>query len=513
MAWAIENALAARVTRVVVSTDDGSIAQVARQYGAEVLMRDAALAGDAITLDPVVHDVVVQEERAGRQYDVVLTMQPTSPLLRPATVRHIIERFDDPEVDTVLTVIDDVHLAWEERNGRPVPAYEKRVNRQQLPKRFRETGGVLGTRRRCVTASGRIGARVELEVLDGFEGIDIDTPDDWLIAEAALRQHRIAFVTIGNEKQGLGHVTRTLTLLECLNGHYSRVFCPPGQELAVARLREAFYDVREVAADALLEELERFGASVVIHDQLETDLEHLAREKRAGMKVVVFEDLGPGQEAADLVFNALYPAEDTQPSKNRYFGPSVYCLRDEFRRARRNPFRKEATRVLLTFGGTDPAGLTFRTLHVVAARSGLSITVVAGRGLSRYDELRDEVERLRRAGRDIELHRDVTLMSELMSRADVAFTSAGRTVYELAHMAVPAIVLAQNATEMKHRFASIENGFIFLGLGEDVPDEAIEAALGALTTSADLRRALHARMLTIDLTGGRDFVVQRILES
>jgi CMP-N-acetylneuraminic acid synthetase/spore coat polysaccharide biosynthesis predicted glycosyltransferase SpsG len=513
IAWAIEAALSARVSRVLVSTDDASIAHVARLYGAEVLMRDTALARDEITLDPVVHDAVLREEAAGREYDLILTIQPTSPLLRTATVREIIARFRDPELDTILTVVNDTHLAWEQRGGRPVPAYEKRVNRQQLPQRFRETGGVLATRRRFVTAGGRIGPRVSLHALDGFEGLDIDSADDWLVAEAALRQRRIAIITIGNELQGLGHVTRTLTLLECFNGHYTRVFCPPGQELALTRLRQAFYDVREVAPGELLKELVDFGTNIVIHDQLETDPTALVAERAAGMKVVVFEDLGPGAAVADLVINALYPAEETQPERNRYFGPSVYCLRDEFRRAARNPFRDEVRRALVTFGGTDPAGLTFQVLDVLAAHGELPLTVVAGRGLSRYAELERRVAELRAAGRDIELHRDVPLMSELMAGADVAFTSAGRTLYELAHMGVPSIVLAQNDTEMKHHFASIENGFLFLGLGREATPAAIASAFDALTTSRDLRRALHRRMLAIDLTGGRDFVVQRILES
>jgi CMP-N-acetylneuraminic acid synthetase/spore coat polysaccharide biosynthesis predicted glycosyltransferase SpsG len=513
IAWAIESASRAGVGRVLVSTDDATIAHVARHHGAEVLMREAALAGDMVTLDPVVHDAVVREEAAGREYDLVLTVQPTSPLLRTATVRRIVERFADPGIDTILTVVNDTHLAWEEKGGCPVPAYERRVNRQQLPQRFRETGGVLGTRRRFVTAGGRIGPRVALQRLDGFEGLDIDSADDWLVAEAALRQRRIAMITIGNERQGLGHVTRTLTLLESFNGHHTRVFCPPGQELAVTRLKQAFYDVHEVAPDALLQALRDFGANIVIHDQLETDPAVLRAERAGGMKVVVFEDLGPGQEVADLVINALYPAEETQPGKNRYFGPAVYCLRDEFRRATRKPFHDEVRRVLVTFGGTDPAGLTFKVLDVLGAHEELPLTVVAGRGLGRYAELEQRVAALRSAGRDVELHRDVPLMSELMAGADVAFTSAGRTLYELAHMGVPAVVLAQNEGEMKHHFASIENGFLFLGLGQEASSTAIASAFDALTTSRDLRRALHRRMMAIDLTGGRDFVVQRILES
>ncbi len=513
IAWVIEAALAARVDRVLVTTDDERIALTARRVGAEVLMRDPELARDAVTLDPVVYDAVQKEEGAGRSYDLVLTVQPTSPLLRASTIRRIIDRFNAEEVDTILTALDDTHLAWEERDGKPVPVYTARVNRQHLPRRYRETGGVLATRRACITSAGRIGKRVQLETLAGFEGLDIDTADDWLTAEAALGRKRIAFFVIGNRTQGLGHVSRVLTLLESLNSHHTRVFCTPEQELAISTFESAFYKPECVSIADRMVALERFGADIVIHDELDTDPDQLRAEKAAGMKVVVFEDLGPGQQEADLVFNALFPEAQTDVSRKRFFGPDVYCLRDEFRHAKRNPFRERPERILITFGGTDPSGLTQRVLSCVATHSALPITVVAGRGLADFDALEKQVADIAGDGRNITLHRDAALMSELMGGADIAFSSAGRTLYELTHMAVPTIVLAQNDVEMMHRFASIDNGFIFLGKGVEVSDDAILAALQALLSSVELRRALHDRMLARDLTRGRDVVVKEILES
>lgn len=512
--WVIEAALSADVGKVLVTTDDERIALTARRAGAEVLMRDPALAADAVTLDPVVHEAVVRTEQAGESFDVVMTVQPTSPLLRAVTIRRIAQRFvDEPQLETILTAVDDTHLAWEVHDGRPAPAYAKRVNRQQLPQRFKETGGALATRRHNVTAQSRIGSVVDLERLDGFEGLDIDNSDDWLVAEAALRRKRIAFIVIGNQLQGLGHVTRVLTLLENLNGQHTRVFCSPEQDLAISMLESAFYKPVRATRQELPEALARFGADIVIHDELDTDPEQLKAEKAAGMKVVVFEDLGPGQQVADVVFNALFPAEESEPELRRFFGHDVYCLRDEFRHARRNVFNDAVRRVLITFGGTDPAGLTRKVLDVVEQACDLPLTVVAGRGLQNYGELERRVAAIAATGRDIELYRDVPMMSEMMSRADVAFSSAGRTLYELAHMAVPTVVLAQNDVEMKHHFAAIENGFVFLGKGEQVTSDAVASALGALLGSRDLRRALHQRMLSLDLTLGRDFVVKQILEN
>jgi CMP-N-acetylneuraminic acid synthetase/spore coat polysaccharide biosynthesis predicted glycosyltransferase SpsG len=512
LAWVIATAKNSGVIDdVVVSTDDDEIARLAERFGALALARSPGLAGDAVTLDPVIHDAVMQLEARGRGYDLVLTMQPTSPLLRAQTVARIVSRFTG-DVDTVLTVIDDTHLCWKQTTTGPTPDYAARVNRQQLPRRFRETGGVLATRRELVTDTSRIGKRVEIEVLDTFEGIDIDDRNDWLMAEAALGRKRVAFIVIGSRLVGMGHVSRVRTLLTGLNAHLVRVFCEPHHTLAIDHFRDAFYDVEVVDKSDRLRALKEFGADIVVHDELDTDPDELGSERAAGMRVVVFEDNGPGQNVADLAFNELFAGEHTDPSKNRWYGPDVYCLRDEFRYARRRDFRDRVERVLVTFGGTDPAGLTFKVLHALAGIVEVPVTVVAGKGLQDFERLEREAAELVARGHRVEVLRDVTMMSEVMARVDLAFSSAGRTLYELAHMGIPAIVMAQNEIEMHHTFAAIENGFLFLGRGSEVSTEAIAQAFQSLVNSRELRMALRTRMLKHNLEQGRDFVVNKLLE-
>jgi spore coat polysaccharide biosynthesis predicted glycosyltransferase SpsG len=290
------------------------------------------------------------------------------------------------------------------------------------------------------------------------------------------------------------------------------VFCEPSETLAIERLRTSFYDVRVLPRDEMLEGIRDFGAHLVVHDELDTKPEHLDAERAAGMRVAVFEDTGPGQAHADLVFNALFPGEETDEASNRFFGAKVYCLREEFRHREPAAFNATPQRVLVTFGGTDPSRLTLRVLEALQTECNLDITVIAGRGVSYFEELEERVRELSSSGQSIALHRDVAMMSEHMAQADIAFTSAGRTLYELAHMRVPAIAFAQNETEMKHRFASIENGFIFLGLGQKTSSEDLAAAFHAMTTSWQLRKSLYDRMSEIDLTLGRDFVVRKLLE-
>ena len=514
VAWTIEAALkASRVDRVVVSTDSEEIAAIACRFGAEALLRDQALAGDEVTLDPVVHGVVTRLEEDSERFELVLTVQPTSPLLRTATIDRVVERMlHDASVDTILTEVDNTHLARAVVDGQPCPTYKARLNRQELPVCFRECGAILATRRQHVHPGSRIGTNVALEVLDPLEGIDINGPDDWLFAEAALGRRRIAFVVVGTRQLGLGHVTRVMTLMECMSGHVTQAFCMPDQDVAIERLRSAFFPLQVVEREQLLDALKAFGAETVIHDELDTSREQLCAERDAGMRIVCFEDRGAGLEDADLVFNALYPAEKSDPGRGHFYGPEACVLDDEMLHAKRRKPRDPVERVLITFGGTDPSRLSFKVLEAIAPVCPATIVLVAGKGFDSFRELEKHCARLRDEGVSIELHRDVRLMSDILGSADIAFSSAGRTLYELAYMQVPSIVLAQNELELEHTLASPRNGFLFLGLGAQASENSIRSAFQSLLNSAPLRDALRAAMQALDLTSGRARVIRSILE-
>jgi CMP-N-acetylneuraminic acid synthetase len=161
LAWAIGAAKAAtKVDRVVVSTDSDEVATIAERFGAEPHRRDPELARDAVTLDPVIHEVVMALDPEGSAFDVVATIQPTSPLLRSTTVDAVLDRLRGSDLDSVLTVVDDTHLTWVDGPDGPTPDFTERLNRQQLARRYRETGGVLATRRSLIRRDSRLGERV-----------------------------------------------------------------------------------------------------------------------------------------------------------------------------------------------------------------------------------------------------------------------------------------------------------------------------------------------------------------
>jgi spore coat polysaccharide biosynthesis predicted glycosyltransferase SpsG len=99
-----------------------------------------------------------------------------------------------------------------------------------------------------------------------------------------------------------------------------------------------------------------------------------------------------------------------------------------------------------------------------------------------------------------------------MVTADLIFTSAGRTVYEVASLGVPAIVLSQNAREQTHFFASEQHGFVNLGMGNCVSETQIREEFNCLCDGFEKRQIMSSRMKQVDLRGGRQRV-QRLIRN
>ena len=151
------------------------------------------------------------------------------------------------------------------------------------------------------------------------------------------------------------------------------------------------------------------------------------------------------------------------------------------------------------FGGTDPLNLSQR-LHEIASgfnSNGIRVKFdfILGSGYNHKFPCTD-------SNLGITVVQDVARVTEYMKHADLAFSSQGRTTFELATMGVPAVVLAQNEREQLHPFAQMDNGFINLGLGTEVSNEDICQTLDWLVKSPSIRKEMHHLMLQNDLKSG-----------
>lgn len=191
--WVIEACLRANsVDRTIISTDHEGIARVARDFGAEVpFMRPEELAGDLVTLDPVIyHAVSATEFESGRPVDVVLTVQPTCPLLRPDTIDRAVATLISGGYDSVIMLKEIRHLYWRRIDGSFEPLFEKRANRQELEPLYPETGAVFASRRSIMTPENRLGTNIGHVIGSEEEAIDIDTEIDLRLAELVIEKLR-----------------------------------------------------------------------------------------------------------------------------------------------------------------------------------------------------------------------------------------------------------------------------------------------------------------------------------
>ena len=489
------------VDDVVVSTDDSEIALISEKFGASVVRRSEELSSDEIPLDPVIYDAMIQKEKqAFDEYDIVITLQPTSPLIKTSTLDAAIEKFEDFAIDSVITVVDDRHLGWgfDENNQRYFPNYIERRNRQYLPKEFRETGAILATRRSFVHEDSRLGTNIDLIEVSREESVDIDNYEDWWIAENYLQKKRIAIVVNAFDEIGTGHVYRCLSIASKLVFHEVLFLIDEDHQLGIDIVGNYNYPYKLYdGMDDLVESLRMYSPQVVINDILDTSREYVSILKNEGYFVVNFEDLGTGTEVADVVFDALYEHE---VGEDKIFtGHKYYILKDEFYFQPQKIITHTVNNVLITFGGTDPNNFTEKVIDsILSTNYEGRINVILGLGYQGLEDLISKYE----SNQSIQIYRNVSNISEFMFKADLIFTSAGRTMYEICSLGVPTICLCQNERELSHVFANESNGFINMGLGEYVERQQIIDEFINLVNNYDLRVEMNKKMLNVDLKNG-----------
>ncbi|MBR5066729.1 MAG: UDP-2,4-diacetamido-2,4,6-trideoxy-beta-L-altropyranose hydrolase, partial [Lachnospiraceae bacterium] len=465
--------------------------------------------GDSVTLDPVIfHAANKMEEIKGYKYDLVITMQPTSPKLSSDTLNKAIDYLLQNNYDTVISGVNDPRLSWRIEDGKCIPNYEKRLNRQYLPKDLKETGAFVITRREFVKETGRFGANVSLYEVPESESGDIDTVQDWCVAEMELNKKTILLRVDGYPQIGMGHIYRGLQIAYGLMEHKIYFVLSEKSEIGIAKIQSSHYPYEVIKDDdEILDLIDRYKADVVINDILNTTEEYVEKLKDKGVRVVNFEDLGTGSLAADATVNALYDGENTD---KLFFGSDYYLIRDEFVIAKPKEFAEKPEEILVLFGGTDPRNLTQKTIKALMTVEGIEnihITVILGMGYDKKDEIVD----LTKECKNITIVQDVKLMSDYMSKADIAIASQGRTMLELAAMGVPTILMSQNSREATHEFGGIKNGYLNLGAGNEVDEVTIGKTVDWLINCPSIRKNMREQMLTRDLRHGLARVKKIIL--
>jgi spore coat polysaccharide biosynthesis predicted glycosyltransferase SpsG/CMP-N-acetylneuraminic acid synthetase len=469
------------------------------------------------SLEPVLQG---QAER----YDHLIIYRASAPLLGAEDIEDAYRRFVRSGSDCLVSVKSVRYRLWR----------EERLSLESLLSDAGEKTVQVEIKALVMLRSSVFRERTarEVTVTPYFlhdRGVEITSYQDWWICEKLLQRKKIVFVVAGYPAIGMGHVFRALMLAHEIADHQITFLCTRESGQAAAGIAARDYRTRVQGDEDLARSVLALRPHMVVNDFLDTDAGYVRALKEAGCRVVNFEDEGSGAALADLVINALYTA-DAHGAGSFLYGHKYFCLRDEFLQAGRNDFRERVGCVLISFGGTDPSGFTRKTLEVLYPEClalGILLRVVVGPGYAGLEELEAYVETVNREAADLqaagflELSPDfvpfvtfshaTNVMSRMMEGADLAVCAAGRTVYELAHMRVPGIVLAHHAREDMHAFARPRNGFLYLGLGGGFDEEAVEKAF-ARFLDVPFRREMFQRLSRFDFTGNKAQVVRRILD-
>jgi CMP-N,N'-diacetyllegionaminic acid synthase len=200
LAHSVEAAFSSGCFDVVhVSTDSERYAGIARRFNADVpFLRSAETAADNASSWDVVGEVLEKYERAGKRFDTVVLLQPTSPLRTPEDIRRAYQLMDERHAEAVVSVCETDHSPlW--CNTLPEDGcmdgflpLENSGPRQALRPYYRINGAIYLMRVSAFRRWGKMvyGPECYACVMPRRRSVDIDTAFDFLLGEQLLRQER-----------------------------------------------------------------------------------------------------------------------------------------------------------------------------------------------------------------------------------------------------------------------------------------------------------------------------------
>ncbi|MDD2458826.1 MAG: HAD-IIIA family hydrolase [Eubacteriales bacterium] len=191
--WVLDAAIdCPAVDCVVVSTDSDDIRQAVQRYGSDKIIlvdRSVEVSTDTASTESVMLEFAQQYE-----FDNFLLIQATSPLLRHEHLTEGLTKFNQPDVDSVLSVVRQKRFIWQAINDQVKPNnYDPlhRPRRQDYDGFLVENGAFYITTKELFLATGcRISGTIAAVEMPEETYFEIDEPSDWMIVEKFLEKHQ-----------------------------------------------------------------------------------------------------------------------------------------------------------------------------------------------------------------------------------------------------------------------------------------------------------------------------------
>jgi N-acylneuraminate cytidylyltransferase len=211
-AWVLEAACLSGVfSKIVVSTDSPKIAKIVRglHLPIQILDRPAELATDEASTESVMLHAAQQVD-----FDVLATIQATSPLVQPEDFQKAHSLFITSGYDSLLTAVRTKRFFWSDDGKALNYDPQQRPRRQDFAGSLMENGAFYFTKRSVLElAKCRLGGRICIYEMTAESAVEIDEQEDWALVERALldRSKQSLHETLAKIKLLIVDVDGTLT--------------------------------------------------------------------------------------------------------------------------------------------------------------------------------------------------------------------------------------------------------------------------------------------------------------
>ena len=264
----------------------------------------------------------------------------------------------------------------------------------------------------------------------------------------------------------MGHLIRALTLAKKLQSQYEIIFVSKNYPDGIAYIRKFGFDVEIIEtsddSDITLNNLcDKYSPQTIVIDLFScpyVGFFEYARSRK--YRTIVFDTLGRLKGVADIVINDTLVKDFADYSNlnhqsKLFLGPEYFMID--------NPPEIIAPRdtvkdIMITFGGSDPTGLTAKVLQVLLKmRIAENVHVILGPAFTEHQRIHETAKE----HKFITIHNNPDNFFEILNQQDIVICAAGRTLYECAYFGKPVVIVPsiEHETITAIEYAGITGSF------------------------------------------------------
>lgn len=305
---------------------------------------------------------------------------------------------------------------------------------------------------------------------------------------------KVVFRVDGGHEIGFGHIIRSLALADKLGKKEEILFLMKDDPIGIEKVKEEGYEV------CLLQDkydiVSDLSCKIFVSDIRDTSVEYMRKARNISECLVTFDDLGKGRHLADILVDANIDEKFNPTGKEQkgnlplyLFGAPYILLREEFGSCEKKEIKEKVKHLLITMGGSDAKGITLKVAEAIEEiKLDIEVLIILGRGFRLKDELFNITQS---SYRKFTILCDEKNIFEHMLWADLAITSAGVTMFELACCGVPTIVIPYNEDQEKNTYQFLERNLIInLGMSDYVTQKEISKVVNSIIDNYETRERM-----------------------